>query len=394
MDNKFDERYPAIFQPGGDGLPRAAETRSPPVQLAVPLHPQVPVGQPSLMQPGPIGRPGPIGQPLVLAEPGLGTRMPAAPVAEQDAVGQAATGAEPPGLVPGYGPQAAGTSAPWPALRWLVPLGAAVAMLAAGAFSLTAQYWVAASMELDPSKFHGIELQPWGQIIYQAAPALLGTGCGILAGLLFLASRRQAGLEGVLRTAFGLLALAVGVAGWTALFANVIFPSASNNSSAAYDGSPRQIPWTYVLMPCGTWLLAVALILLAVLFVVPPRWQRGRPDSDGAAENLPTGGRPSARRGLWFGAAAVAAAAFAMFAPYMVPLSTGIHTVVTEDGGSYSEQAWAAMAWFLATPLLLAGLGVLGWASVSVAIAPRTAGGGVPAGGDGPVELDGTGVGH
>lgn len=135
-------------------------------------------------------------------------------------------------------------------------------------------------------------------------------------------------------------------------------------------------------MPCSTWLLAVALFMVATLFVVPRRWRLwpgphdgDNPGSGVTGEAVPTGGAPVAWRGLVFGFAALATAAVAVCAPTLFPLSTGVQTVATPDGGSYLQQAWAALAPLLVIPLMLAGLVVLGWACVQLA-APSCTGGG------------------
>jgi len=268
--------------------------------------------------------------------------------------------------VPGQTPstQAAG----WPPHRWLIPLGAALLMLMAGIFSLTAQYWADWSMEIDPSKFHWMTLQPWGQTVYQAAPALLGVGFGILAVQLFLLSRRWASRELVLRTAFGLLAVAVGIAGWTALFSAVLFPEANNVASAADDATPRLYPWPWVVAPSGAWLLALALLMLAVLFVVPRRWQQTWADEENDGVNA-SGGVPSIRRGLAYGLVAVAIGLGALFAPYLDPLAMDVKTVTTDSGATSHVPGWAAVAGAAVTPFLFAGLAVLAWAAIHTATA-------------------------
>lgn len=347
-NSEFDERYPAIFQPGGDEHVRTAVPPAPAsvkpreAAVAVPTR-RIPVLEPASLDPK-----------------SFSENQPTAP--DSDTSADEAT------MVASV----ASDSARCPAWRWLIPVGVALVLLVAGVFCLGAQYWVPASLEIDPSKFHGLNVQPWGLFVYQAAPFLLGGGAGILGGMLFLASRRWAARETVLRTAFGLFALAVGVAGWVTNFALVFFPEASYMRTADYNAAPQPAPLAYVLMSCGIWLLCLALLMLAVLFVVPRRWRHVWPDAgDGTNQNVPTDRGPSAGRGLVFGVAATFASVFALFAPYMFPMSTGVQTVQTADGGTYSQQAWAALAQGLLVPLMLAGMIVLSWACITLAVTPR-----------------------
>lgn len=348
---QFDERYPAMFQPGGDGADVSAAT--------------VAETSAAAMVPSKDSRP-PAREPETMVEPNP----------EPERAGPELTPT--PQEIP---TPAAGDSAEWPAWRWPVPLAAALVLLAAGVFSLTAQYWFPAANTADPNASQGIMLQPWGEIISQAAPALLGTGVGILGALLFLASRRRAAAEVGLRAAFGLLALAVGVAGWVFLFATFLFPEVMNLQGPGY-ADRQQTPWTYLVMPVGTWLFAMAVLMLAVLCVVPRRWRAGWPDG----EVLPTGGRPSAGRALVLGAATAVAGMCALFASHLFPLATGTVTVHAASGDVFSHSDWAVLARYLGPPLLFAGLVVLAWAFLSLALTPRRAAGAPGA------ELDGSGI--
>lgn len=348
-----------MFQPGGDGADVSAGTVAESSAAAVvpAKESQLPVREPETMvEPEPAPGPGPGPE----------------PAAERPGPAMAPTPQQIPTPV-------AGASTGQPVWRWPVPLAAAIVMIAGGLFSLTAQYWLPAANSVDSTAFPTFNVQPWGQIIPQAAPALLGTGVGILGALLFLASRRHAAAEPALRAVFGALALAVGVAGWMLLFATVLFPEVMYRGNSGYAERP-QTPWTYLVMPVGTWLLAVAVLMLAVLCVVPRR--AGSQDG----QVLPAGGRPSARRALVFGAATAAAGLCALFAPYLFPTATGTVTIEVSPGVTFGQSGWAVMAQFLGPPLLLAGLVVLAWAFLSLALSPRRA-----AGGPG-TELDGAGV--
>lgn len=315
----FDERYPAMFQPGGEG-------------------------------------------------PDAGPEPAAARVSQEnqpDQVKAASTAARADGS-DATATRTDGTpSTDGLAWRWWVPLAAAVVLIAAGLVALTVQYWLPASMDMDPAAFQGIVLQPWGQLVYPAAPALIGTGTGLLGVLLFLASRRSKAAEPQFRAATATLAALAGAAGWVFLFATYLFPEVIFDG---YDsnGRPPPMPWTYMVMPVGTWLLSVALLLLAALLTVPRRRQSAGPDG----EMLSLGGGPSAGRALVFGAAATVAGVLALFASYLFPLATGSTTIEVSAGNTVSQSGWAVMAPYIASPLLLAGLLILAWAVLYLALKP------------------------
>ncbi len=333
----FDERFPPMFQPGGEDLPE--------------------YGHPSALQFAGPQTPGPQAPPPQEA----GTAPQGAPATS-----------DPPATTPD-----------WPWRRWLVPSAAAAAMLAAGAFTLGAQYWLPSSTEFGRTTFGGVELQPWGQIILPAAPPLLASGTGILAVLLFLASRHKAAGERPLRMAFAAAAVVVALAGWVGMFAPVAFPDAAIASLG--DGTRAFVfPWTYMVGPSGAWLLAVGTLMLATLVVVPRRWQLA-PMADGElpdqaaaaladagpAAMAPSGGRPSPARGLWLGAALAAAGLCTLFVQYLAPLVTGDVIVEVFRGQVLTHQDWAFLVQALAAPLLVSGFTAIGWALVYRAATPR-----------------------
>ncbi len=134
MGEQFDDRYPAIFQPGGNELPRAS----------APARREDPAPEP--------GHPGP----------------------------QRTEDPEPADV-----PAEQATGTPRPLWIWCVPLAAALAMLAAGIFALTAQYWLQPSMVARPANSLGVVPEPRGQRVNRATPALLSVGLGLLAASFF-----------------------------------------------------------------------------------------------------------------------------------------------------------------------------------------------------------------
>ncbi|ALE93077.1 hypothetical protein AOC05_13395 [Arthrobacter alpinus] len=147
----------------------------------------------------------------------------------------------------------------------------------------------------------------------------------------------------------------VGLAGWIALYAVALFPEQANYAGAAYDGSPRRTPWTHVVMACGPQLLVLALIMLAVLVAVPRLWQEGPAEEDHPGPAQATG-KPSVRRGAWFGAGAVAAGLLALFAAALFPPVETARTRALESLEGYVPP-WSELMQYVASPLLLAGWG-------------------------------------
>ncbi|WP_146070208.1 hypothetical protein [Arthrobacter sp. GMC3] len=319
MEEKFDQRYPAIFQPGGNELPRVTTTASKSEPRTSSVGPAHPVDVETSSSP-------------------TTTAQPLAPSVET------------PGLWRG----------------WIAPLAAAAAMLSAGVFVITAQYWLAASMVVGPADSLGVEPEPWGQSVNRAAPALLTVGFGLLAVVLFLASRNRPATETAARNAFVVLALCLGVAGWIALYAFYLFPEQAQFSGAAYDGTPRRTPWPFVVMPCGPALLTVALVMLAVLIVVPRRW----PINPAGAEDSGTvqaSGKPSIGRGICFGLVAAVAGVMALVAPTLFQQPQNMRS---GEGDSVVTvfPSWPELMQYLSPPLLVVSLGTLAWAAIHLAV--------------------------
>lgn len=236
-------------------------------------------------------------------------------------------------------------------------------MLALGAFCITAQYWLPAAKTVNPADYHGLNLDPWGRVIFMAAPALLSGGFGLMGALLFVASRRSARAEPAYLLALGLLGVLVSAAGYVALFANFLFPEALQFRSTGNETVPPDIPWPYAIGPSGVSLLTLGLLMLAVLLVVPRRWQPG------GLERRATLRAGRARAG-WFGAVCLAGGVFSMMTPYLFPLSTGSQTVELANGGTTLLQSWTNQAGILMPSLLLVGVVAVAWAVILPAVAP------------------------
>jgi hypothetical protein len=338
----IDPRYPAMFQPGGDGPGHATGG-------VLPESGAVEPGAPAAIAESPLPA-----EPFLLAEPD----RPLDPVQVAAPMGAFAA--------PG----------PWPPWRWAAAVVLAIVLLATGLFCLTAQYWLPAARESDPAQFHGLEMQPWGAMIVYQASWFVGGGVAILGGLAFLASRRGAGREPLWRAAVGVFAVAAIAAGTVAGFANDLFPDVVLR---AYDPAVMQqgairpdMPWTQAVQPVSVWLQLLGLLLAACLFAVPRLWQR---ENDGGHQAFPLG-RPSAFRAACAGVVFLALGGITLFAPYLFPLSTGGSLLTSDTGAAVQLRSWPDMAQSLSQPLLLAGVVALAFAGLCYAVAPQGTQGG------------------
>jgi hypothetical protein len=333
MKEEFDARYPAIFQPGGDGEPQAAEQ--------APVH--VDRTQSNFIR-----------VPAVTAPAGT----------DAGAERRLAADAGMPEAA-----RAAGTSvaaAHRPRRSWVPAVVVAVLMLAVGVFGMTAQYWLPAARTSNPADYHGLIMEPWGHVSYMAAPAFLVGGFSIAAAMLFLASRRAGRAELVYRLALGLLGALVAAAGFVALFANFLFPEALELGPLEDQSASPNLPWTYAVMPSGVSLLTLGLLVLAVLLVVPRLRQSGGREPWATL-------REGRVRAAWLGAVCLACGTGAMMAPYLFPLSTGSRTVELANGGTAEMQSWVNQAGILMPSLLLAGVIAVAWATILPVVAPTVA---------------------
>lgn len=307
----FDKRYPAMFQPGGEGHTR--EHHAPEYLLP-------PKGEPE--------------RPLQFVAETAAQKMP--------------------GLVNELGPADAEGSAPhraavrepqWGIRSWVLGLSAVCLTFAAAVFCLFAAVLIPAARSSDPSDFHGALMVPWGIAILPGAPALFTAGLGMLAALFLAASRHYA------RSAwwFQGAAVAVGLAtlscGAVALFGDVLFSALLFGPDMGQG--ENSIPWYTVFMLSSWQLLLLGLAVLAVAVIV-------RPGRNGAP------GAPSLVAALWTGAVLACAGVWTWFAPQFFPLAHG-HTVTMSEGQSYVSSPWTFIVAQAGGPLLSVGAGALFW---------------------------------
>lgn len=259
----FDERYPAMFQPGGEGAEALVwapaevrgETAVPSRNAQEPEHPVEP-------------------DPLAVSAAG--------PMAMEDET------LDPP---------------PWPPRLWLGILAAAIAMIAGGVFALTAQYWVPSAMEIDPSKFGGVlsatlgvagwagmyamaifpealtqwssgkgqrYAMPWTYMVGGSGMWLFILALGMVAVLVVVPQRRHNArpLRGLL------LGAALWAAGMFAMFAPYIYPTATGTVIVELSGGGQAAhqDWAALARNVVTPLLLAACLVIgwALVSLVSP----------------------------------------------------------------------------------------------------------------------------
>lgn len=341
----FDERYPAMFQPGGDRLPA-------PITVPVPMPVPVPAAAPAPAPAPPMPLDPPSGSAGNLLEESQDT-----PAAE-DADGSRI-------------PASAATRPPWSPRTWAAGVAAALLCLAAGLFALTATTWIPASRMTRPEDYLGMSVLPWGWLLLGAAAPLVVAGLGMLALMLFLGSRQFPNNTRTLRAGVAAIAAAALVLAVLGIFFDQLFPG--QMQITINPASPQwPVPWQAFLTQAMASFAVLGLTILAVLAVLRPA--PGDPDTEppvgapsgtspreGAPSNsASSNSAPSAKAAWLVGLVFLGFAAFALFAQLMFPLSMAVQTVVQ---GDYTTQTtpWPQRIVTFAAPLTLAGAGSLLW---------------------------------
>lgn len=325
----FDDRYPAMFQPGGEAMPAGihlpvtpADTIAPAAApAAVPVMPQAP-GQYSTASDAQ----------EALAATGLPIPA-AAGLAGTEPVDSNAT-ADP----------GAGAKSPW--LLWRVPAIVGALLLSLGVLLPVLPFWIAKSSG-DPNEMYAGEM--WAYVASQAAAPMVGVGAGALALLLFLYTQQHPTRREGLRRLFAIASAAVLAAGLFAQFATYIYPPIRHESVDSLSGQSTffMSPSTFVsllgLFAFGP--LVVGLLMFAALAISH---------------------KTSLIRAYTVGLLLVAVAVFSQFAQKIfpnVPLSTQYY-----EGGNQGIPGWPSMLPMLTPALVAAGVIVIAAAALGPVI--------------------------
>lgn len=331
MDKQgFDQRYPAMFQPGGEGH---ASERHEPGQLLPPRGEPAPPIQPR-PESIPVGaRPQPVvaAAPEVAGDPMMADDEPKAP-----------------------GPPAA-REPHWGIRSWVLGLSVVGLTCAAAAFCLFAAVLIPAARSAGPSDFHGPLVVPWGMAILPGAPALFTAGLGMLAALFLAASRHYAKHAWWFHGAAAAVGLAALAGGAVALFGDVLFADLIYGPDMGQGSS--SVPWYTVFMLSSWQLLLLGLVVLALVVIVRPG-RKGAP------------GFPVAVAALWTGAVLACAGMWTWFAPQFFPLAQG-HTITMSEGQSFVSSPWTFTVGQAGGPLLTVGAGALFWGLLILATTRR-----------------------
>lgn len=374
-NNKFDERYPAMFQPGGEDL-AADSAWLTPKELPPTMTAGARAGKATTWR-----SPKKAPEPVLFVVPPL--QIPARAPALSNAPSPTTAEVENDGLKPvstagghgarpeNEGPETEGPDGAAPSpdivgdgtvqksarLPWRVATIVGVVLLAAGAMAPGVPQWIA-----NNSTDHTvIQMAPmWIYTASQVAAPMLGLGLGVLALLLLLAIRMHPTRRTVLRSLFALATLAVLAFGLFAQFSAHIFPPVQHEAVDSVNGANTY----YFSQPdfvISLGLLAFGPLLIGILMVAA----------------LVVSRNFSFLRSYVMGLLLLGAAVFAQCAPYLFPNVRP--TTQMFDGGNQSIPGWPFWLPELTPALVAAGALVIAtaaaWPSlraVCLAVVPKT----------------------
>ena len=311
----FDQRYPAMFQPGGEEWP----VPEPAIAGSVPPEPLPQVIPPSVLAIAAAGNVA--GNENVDDEPR--SELAAVATAEQ--------------------------AMPWGSRVWLAGGAMALLSLAAAVFCFVAVTLIPSAREWNMNGESSSAATPWGYPIFPGAAAFLTASAGMLAAMLLLGSWQfgsrwlRAGAAVV-----GLVALAGGMVGF---FGGTFWPEMFYGS---YQTDPSNVPfqWPMLLQSIGSPLSTLGLMILSVVVIVRP---------DGVRK-----GHASGRKALSVAFILVAAALWAWFCPTLFP-EQSLNTPITVDGNEFWAMPWTGSMMQAGGPLAMVAAGVLMWAALLLA---------------------------
>ncbi|WP_449373945.1 hypothetical protein [Arthrobacter psychrolactophilus] len=228
----------------------------------------------------------------------------------------------------------------WTARSWLVCGAAVLASFAGAAFCLLAVVLIPDASSSDPSRFHGVMVFPWGYAIVPGASALFVAGLGMVAGMLFLASRYYLAHSHWLRAGLAVVGLAALAGGTLGMFSMSIWPEMYYDPTR-YQSTTVTIPWIEVMQAATLPLLVLGLAIMALLIITYSRSAR-------------SGGAVSGKAALLVGAFFNAAALWCCFAMQLFPLQLEVETR-SNGAFEYPTTPWPQTIMVAVWPLSLVG---------------------------------------
>ena len=331
-NSNFDQRYPAMFQPGGEDHPAEQYFPQPPEQQ-VPERQEQP--QPPELSPEQQTHP----------STATGAKASVAPV----------PGMKPPGedeLNPEQIDEPLAAPAPvtrrvnrWSTRSWIICGLAIVLVFAGSAFCFSATALIPGSASLDPTRFHGIMVVPWGQVIFLGGPALLTAGLAILAAMFLLAARGYPRLAWQFQAVAGVAGLVTLGLGLMAVFSDRLFTNLLYDPANFQMGS-NPLPWYSVFALAASHLMILGPVVLALVVILHP----GKQGTPGAATPKTT---------FWTGVLITAAGIWVWFSPQFFPLARGARLEMLDQ--NITTAPWTYSLSQAGGPLVLVGTLVLFW---------------------------------
>ncbi|RAN77650.1 hypothetical protein B5P43_19600 [Bacillus sp. SRB_336] len=321
MDSGFDERYPAIFQPGGEGLPR---TFSGPAESGRQDPEPAEFGTADLPQ---------LQQPPVHQPAGV---VPSVDQAAESGAGDEAQDA-------GDAGHAAPGPVPWTARTWFFGLGAGVAAIVLGLLCLLPKKTPA----LDPATANYVLVTlffPLTDKVLALGPVIIIAGMGLLVAMFLTGAPRHPRASPWLRGAAALVAVTAMAAAGFSLFAVTLHPEMLSSMFGSPEGSSVSYPWFQLTTIATVPLALFGLFAGAAVAIV-------RPDA-GGRNSLSTA------RAVATGVVLLVGAAVAFYAPQIFTGSLGSSTFGTGQDG-IPLTPWPVTLIQLGPHLLLVGLAAL-----------------------------------
>lgn len=333
-NSNFDQRYPAMFQPGGEDHP--AEQYFPEALPQPPLPRPPATGASIRAATAPTVNPfGSQRVSEVFLEP---------PVQAYQADGDEELFPAPINEAP-TAPYTRRVSQ-WSARSWIICSLAIMLVFAGSTFCFFATFLIPSSLTTDATAFHGMLVVAWGQVIFPGGPALLAAGLGMLAAMFLLAARSYPRLAWRLQGTAGLAALVAIGLGSVGLFAERLFTELLY-SPGSYQSGSNPLPWYSVFSMTASLLLILGPIMLALVVVLPPG-RKGAPRA------------PAPKTTFWTGALITAIGVWAWFSPQLFPLARGVKVSFME-GQTVETQPWTYSLSQAGAPIIFVGTLVLFW---------------------------------